>query len=281
MGKRPTVSVIVPTYNSAEFIEACLTSIRTQTYPFIELIVVDNNSTDNTKELAREYTALVFNQGPERSAQRNYGVRKASGEYVLIIDSDMVLGKQVVEQCVDQFEADKQVVGLVIPEESFGEGFWAKCKQLERSYYVGVEWMEAARAFRRKIYQKVGGYDEAMVSGEDWDLSQRVSEHGKLGRVQEFIRHNEGKLKLSRTLQKKYYYAQKFAAYTNASASKQNVGSQTSVLSRYKLYFSKPGRLFRNPVVGVGMLFMKTAELGVGGVGLVKANLGQSSRSSA
>jgi glycosyltransferase involved in cell wall biosynthesis len=236
---------------------------------------VDNNSNDNTKEIAREFTSLVFNKGPERSAQRNFGVSKATGEYVMIIDSDMELGKRVVEQCVEKFATDRSIVGLVIPEESFGKGFWAKCKQLERSYYVGVPWMEAARAFRRKIYQRTGGYNESMVSGEDWDLSQRVAELGTLGRIDEFIHHNEGHLKLKRTLQKKYYYAQKFAAYSSQSSSQQNLAAQTGVLSRYKLYFSKPGRLFRNPAIGAGMLFMKTAELGFGAVGMMRARSGK------
>ena len=71
---QPLVSIIVPTYNSEKFLEGCLESIQKQTYSHIELIVVDNNSKDNTKEIARKYTEKVFNQGPERSAQVNFGV---------------------------------------------------------------------------------------------------------------------------------------------------------------------------------------------------------------
>ncbi len=264
---KPLISVIVPTYNSTQFLEACLKSITDQTYKNIELIVVDNNSKDDTKEIAKRYTDKVYNRGPERSAQRNYGVSQSAGDYVLIIDSDMELGAKVVEQCVEQFTQHAELLGLVIPEESFGEGFWAQCKRLERSFYIGVPWMEAARAFRRKAYLDVGGYNEDMVSGEDWDLSQRVEAIGKLGRVAEFIRHNEGRLKLGTTLRKKYYYAQKFAAYSASSANKRNIGSQTGLFTRYKLYFSKPAKLISHPLIGVGMLFMKTIELAFGGTG--------------
>jgi glycosyltransferase involved in cell wall biosynthesis len=59
--KQPLVSVIVPTKNSAEFLRACLHSIIHQTYPRIELIVVDNNSTDATKDIAANFTGHVFN----------------------------------------------------------------------------------------------------------------------------------------------------------------------------------------------------------------------------
>lgn len=265
--KLPLVSVIVTTYNSAATLDACLASIRRQSYDSVELIVVDNNSTDNTKRIARKYTDKVFNKGPERSAQRNFGVREAKGQYVLIIDSDMELGKDVVKACVRQVQKHADIKAVVIPEESFGQGFWAQCKRLERSFYVGVEWMEAARFFDKKTYQQVGGYNEDLVSGEDWDLSQRVGRIARLGRVDEYIMHNEGRLRLPGTLKKKYYYAQKFARYLAANRQTPEVGSQTGVLTRYKLFLSRPSKLFKNPFYGAGMLFMKTCEFAWGGLG--------------
>ena len=61
----PLVSVIVPTKNSSKTLEACLRSIKEQSYKNIEIIVVDNNSIDDTKESAKKYTDKVFNFGPE------------------------------------------------------------------------------------------------------------------------------------------------------------------------------------------------------------------------
>jgi glycosyltransferase involved in cell wall biosynthesis len=269
LSKKPLVSIIVPTYNSSSTLADCLLSIQNQSYENIELVVVDNNSKDATKDIAKQYTNHVYNKGPERSAQRNYGVSKATGVYVLIIDSDMKLDTDVVKECVDGL-ADASVAGLVIPEESFGEGFWAQCKKLERSFYVGVSWMEAARAFRRDSYIAVGGYDESMVSGEDWDLSQRVEKLGKLGRVESYIFHNEGRLKLWTTLKKKYYYAQKFSVYAQKNKAHMNVSGQTGPLNRYKLYFSKPFKLIRNPVISIGMIVMKTFEFAVGAIGVMR-----------
>ena len=270
------VSVIIPTKNSEKFIGKCLKSIKNQTYQNLEIIVVDNNSTDQTKEIVEEYVegstplnVKLFNGGPERSAQRNFGVEKSLGEYVLIVDSDMLLSKKVVEACVEKINSDKKIKGVVIPEESFGKGFWAKCKKLERSFYVGVDWMEAARFFEKNVYLKLGGYDEDMISGEDWDLSQRVEEKGKISRIDEFIYHNEGRIRLLKTIKKKFFYAQKFSVYADKNKNLEKMSKQTGILKRYKLFFSQPKKLFKNPMLGMGMIFMKTCEFGFGGVGYI------------
>lgn len=268
---QPFVSVIVPTKNSAKTLDASLSSIREQTYPNIELIVVDNFSTDTTQEIAKKYTEKVFAKGPERCAQRNYGAKQSSGEFLVFIDSDMNLSPEVIKSCVERMGTG--VIGVIIPEESFGDGFWAQCKKLERSFYVGVDWMEAARFFSRGVFEKVEGYDEKMVSGEDWDLSQRINELGPLARINNYIYHNEGRISLWKTIKKKYYYAKEFSNYTSANTQNANLKRQTSILERYALFFSKPNKLLVNPVLGLSMLFMKTSELVFGGFGYMVGKL--------
>lgn len=266
----PIVSVIVTTKNSESFLENCLRSVKAQTYEPVELLLVDNFSTDRTMEIARRYADRVIVAGPERSPQRNLGVKNATGEFVVIIDSDMELAPDLLAECVRLLRTDPLAVAVIIPEESFGEGFWARCKRLERSFYQGVSWMEAARFFRKSAYQEAGGYDETMVSGEDWDLSQRVERVGKLLRSQACILHNEGRINLWRTIKKKYYYAGHFATYTSENRH-QNVRQQTGLLARYRLFFACPRRLFADPFLGLGMLLMKTLEFGFGGLGYLKA----------
>lgn len=267
MSKKPFVSVIVPTKNSASTLGMCLTSIKQQSYPHIELVVVDNFSSDQTPEIARQYADKFYSKGPERSAQRNFAVKKASGVYVCIIDSDMELEPTVIAECVHAMASG--VAGIVIPEESFGEGFWARCKQLERSFYVGVPYMEAARFFRRSDFLVLGGYDTKMVSGEDWDLSQRMEAKGVLGRTKAFIHHNEGRISLLKTIKKKLYYAQLFASYMDHSNSHGKISQQTNIVGRYALFFSQPKKLFRHPITGIGMIFMKTCEFLFGGIGYI------------
>ena len=178
----------------------------------------------------------------------------------------MELSEGVIINCVNKIVSDNNIVSIIIPEESFGEGFWAKCKKLEKSFYVGVDWMEAARFFSKDAFQKTGGYNEGMISGEDWDLSQRVEKIGRVDRVNDFIFHNEGKLVLSKILKKKFYYAGKFLEYKESNLNTEKIAKQTGIIVRYKLFFSQPKKLFKNPLVGLGMLFMKTCEFGFGGV---------------
>jgi len=187
------VTVVVPTFNSERFLEKSLLSIRKQTYKNIEIIVVDNYSTDKTYEIAQKY-ARVFFKGPERSSQRNLGSRNAFGDYLFFIDSDMELTPKVVEDCIKE-ALEKEVHAIIVPEVSVGEGFWTKCKALERSCYVGDASIEAARFFKKDIFLELGSYDEELIGPEDWDLNQRFRNRGfKIARINAFIQHHEGKL---------------------------------------------------------------------------------------
>ncbi len=274
------VSVIIPTRNRPAETLACVQSVRAQSYgrdslldtrkSLLEVIVIDGNSTDNTREVVAPFAdqVLVFPEpGDHRCAQRNLGVKHARGEYVLIIDSDMTLSQNVIASCVEKMQ-DEAIKGIIIPEESFGEGFWSQCKKLEKSFYIGVDAVEAARFFRKAGFEAVGGYNEALTSGEDWDLSDRIEMHGQLARIDVLIHHNEGRIGLLQTLKKKYYYAQKARAYMThtkdvPTAKKRKMG----IIGRYGIFLRQPAKLFRNPLLGIGMLWMKTCEFGVGGVG--------------
>lgn len=294
------VTVIITTRNEEQNIDACLLSIQKQTYPSIETIVVDNNSSDKTKEVAQSLGARVYNKGPERSAQRNFGAGKAKGAYLLFLDADMELTPKVIEECVQlieklritNYELGKKMrntsaprslgevgqsaikqsiyVALVIPEQSFGIGFWAKCKALERSYYLNVPWIESARFFERKAFQKAGGYDETLTGPEDFEFPQRMKQifgESSVGRIDAYIRHNEGTLSLAKTLRKKYYYGKKMAEYRKKPAAKGYFEKQSSLWRRYSLFLGKPSIVFRHPVLFVGMIIMKTMEMGAAALG--------------
>src|SRR5205823_2128946 len=129
------ISVVVPTKNSASTLRPCLESIRRQSVP-IELIVVDNGSTDGTSEIARGMADIVLDAGPERTAQRNAGAARASGNALAFFDSDMVLERDVVEQSIALLADPLGPGALVVPERSFGKGYWAACRSLEKSLYT-------------------------------------------------------------------------------------------------------------------------------------------------
>lgn len=272
MSSTASVTVIVTTKNSARTLAKCLQSIKQQSYKNIELVVVDNFSTDDTPAIAKQYADKFYQKGPERCTQRNFGAAQSTGYYVVFIDSDMYLSPRVIADCLQAIQA-AGVAGVVIPEESIGEGFWARCKQLERSFYVGVPYMEAARFFRTSTFIEAGRYDEGLVSGEDWDLSQRVAKLGSLVHVKAVIHHDEGRISLLKTINKKYYYSKSFAAYSRKHAGSLHHRRQTNPFVRFWLFFKHPVKLASRPVTTIGMLFMKASEFLVGEIGLIASKL--------
>lgn len=274
----PLVTTVVPTRNSARTLWACLESIRRQTHPAVELIVVDNGSSDETPRIAEALADRLLTQGPERSAQRNAGARAAAGEYLLFVDSDMVLEPEVVAECVEL--AARGATAVIIPETSFGSGFWARCKALERSCYVGDDLVEAARFFERELFRSLGGFDEQLPAGpEDWDLHERARAAGaRIARTEAFIHHDEGAPRLMHLASKKYYYGRAMADYRRKHPE----------LARRQLSVVRPAfvrhwrRLAADPVAAAGMIAMKTCEYGAGAAGMLGASLrGSPQRASA
>ena len=180
----PLVSVIVPTKNSSKTLERCLNSIKDQTFKNFEIIVVDNYSTDDTIEISKRFTDKTYVKGPERSAQVNYGVKKADGKYIYRVDSDFVLDSNLLEEAVNKCENKgfDAIIALVFADQSIS--FWAKVKYLERQTYDDDELHVAARFIRKRIFESIGGFDESLVAGEDYDLHNRLlRKKCKIGRI--------------------------------------------------------------------------------------------------
>lgn len=255
MKDKPLVSVVVPTFNSEGFLEECLRSVRGQTYPCIEVIVVDNYSTDRTREITEKYGVRVVLCRGIRSRARNVGAGLAKGEFIFSVDSDMELTPNVVGECVAKVESGFDAV--IIPEVSVGEGFWAKCRALEKLCYIGDDLIEAARFFRKEVFKAVRGYDAALEAGEDWDIHLRVKDASySIGRVNAFIRHLEGKLSLRDAVLKKYRYGKTLELYVRKHPEKAR--AQLKILRPAFLRNWKI--LMKNPMYSLGMLFMKTCE---------------------
>ena len=187
MKECPLVSVIVPTRNSAEKIEMCLTSIEQQTYRNIEVIIVDQGSDDKTLNKCGRFSTRVLLVPKSKfytppTISRNVGAKIAKGKYLLHIDSDMELTPLVVEECVMKSE-DESFGAIIIHEIDIAEGYWGKCKALERSCYVGDSDLEGARFVTKAIFDAIGGYDEFLSSGEDWDINRRYKNITKLSYI--------------------------------------------------------------------------------------------------
>ena len=175
----PLVSILIPTYNSAKTIKECLDSAKTQTYAKLEIIVIDNHSSDETKSIAEKYCSQIFVVGPERSAQMNYGVSHSQGKYILRVDSDMILDNDLVKDCLTLCQEGVQAVVIpVLPHPSGPKNFWVSCRMLEQRMIMDDLVNVAPRFIDRTVFLSVGGYDEKIVAFEDYDLHNRLLKSG-------------------------------------------------------------------------------------------------------
>lgn len=192
------VSVIIPCYNKAQFLGETLDSVAAQAYPNFEVIVVDDDSPDNTCEVVEEYkkrmTNLVYmhqaNQGP--SAARNNGIRASKGVYVMALDADDKLAPTYVEKCVDYLENHPECKLVYSKADMFGtqNGPW----NLPEYSFEELLWQNMINycaMYRRKDFDLTTGYNTNMVKGlEDWDFwLSFLKQEDKVHRIDEVLFH--------------------------------------------------------------------------------------------
>lgn len=264
------VTVIIPTRNEEKNIERCIASVKSQVSGVksqrkAEIIVVDNQSTDQTVAIAKKLGAKVFQAGPERSAQRNFGAKKATGEYLLFLDADMELEKNVIPEYLNL--AERGLSAVIVSEKVIGKGFWSRCRALEKSCYLGDELIEAARFYKRVLFLKLGGFDEKLIASEDWDLHQRTKKAGaKIGRTKSFVLHHEKKVNPIQVAKKKYYYGQNLALYLKKHPK--------LALAQYQplrpAFWRNIKKLITQPLLALGLVALKLGEYLGGGLGLIR-----------
>ncbi|OGO21361.1 MAG: hypothetical protein A2144_03805 [Chloroflexi bacterium RBG_16_50_9] len=279
MGKEefPLVSIIIPTLNASGMLKGCLESIAQQTYPNIEVIGVDANSRDDTAEMFKQHgRVFVFELRPDMvwgtPYQQNFGATQANGKYLYFVDADMVLPPDVIENYVRQMEAEG-AHSMVIPEISFGEGFWARCKVLERScYLLGDPLMEAPRFHMKTVWDKLEGLDPKMGSEYDQDIHMRLLQSGyKVTRSDRAVYHNEGSLSLGKLIQKRFVYGKTLKYYLRRHG--RNMKIYTNQLTMLRpVYFRNWKQLIKDPVHLAGFGIMKTVEAMAFFGGFIRSN---------
>ena len=231
-------------------------------------IVIDNGSSDRTEKIARQFTSKIYNFGPERSSQRNFGTVKSAGKFFLFLDADMELSPAVIKECVGLVSSDSKIGAVIIPEQSVAHTFWENVKAFERSFYFeeGDSTVEAARFFEKEVYKKAGGYDESITGPEDWDLPETVKDLGyKIGRIKSEILHYERIDSPVSLAKKKFYYALKAHRYIKKRH--MSVFGPKTIYFLRPVFYTKWKKLISHPVLAIAMTIMFIFELGGGGLG--------------
>lgn len=181
------LSIVIPAFNEARLVEQCLgsvvDSITANTKPGFtsEVIVVDNNSTDNTAELARQGGAqVVFEPINQIGRARNAGAAQATGDWLLFLDADSVLSPGLLSDILRMIESGR-FVGCGSTLSMKGLPWWADLTlRLWTVTSILCHWAAGALVVcRRDAFQEVGGFDQELYALDEIRLSKQLKEWGR------------------------------------------------------------------------------------------------------
>ncbi len=182
----PKISIIVPCYNQAQYLDVCLQSVFDQTFMQWECIIVNDGSPDNTEEIAQvwldkdsRYKYLSKENGGLSSA-RNFGITHSQAEFILPLDADDYISKEYAAEAMQAFQEDATLKIVYCKALKFGSSNEAWILADFSLYNLSRKNMIFCSAFfRKKDWESVGGYDLNMIYGwEDWEFWIAILKNG-------------------------------------------------------------------------------------------------------
>lgn len=188
MPERPFISVIVPVHNGGTKLQCCLSALASPTSSSVEIIIVDDASTDGAVGAVTErgvrLLRLAQRSGP--AAARNYGAREAVGEILLFVDADVVVRPDTIERVARAFRRDPGLAALFgsYDDDPAEKNFLSQYKNLFHHFVHQQSSGEAATfwagcgAIRREIFDRMGGFDQSKYQRpaiEDLELGYRMA----------------------------------------------------------------------------------------------------------
>ncbi len=193
MKNKPIVSVIIPTYNQANFIDKAIESVLQQTYQDFEIIVINDGSTDNTEEIIRGFEdkrvkyIKKYKKNRGISIARNIGIKVARGKYIALLDSDDEWLPEKLDKQIKILQDGSPELGVVYSNLCYidkkgknmnklrnpkKEGYIYK--DLLGGNYVGTP---STLLIRKECFNRVGLFDDLLNSQEDWDMWIRIAKY--------------------------------------------------------------------------------------------------------
>lgn len=188
------VSVIIPLYNAALYLDACVNSVLSQSYQNIEILLCDDCSTDNSRDVLKKYEnnpkcKIFYNEKNMHQAKtRNRLIQESSGEYIVMLDSDDVSTPDRIETLLAAFEDGIDFVGsacfLFDDNGKYGSWHIKKTYPERIDLLKGIPFVHASIMFKREVLNAVDGYriSKETVRGEDYDMIMRMYAAGFHGK---------------------------------------------------------------------------------------------------
>uniref|UniRef100_A0A7V0Z6Q1 Glycosyltransferase n=1 Tax=candidate division WOR-3 bacterium TaxID=2052148 RepID=A0A7V0Z6Q1_UNCW3 len=193
----PKISIVTPSYNQAEFLERTILSVLNQNYPNLEYIIIDGGSTDNTLDIIHHYAKkLAFFQSKPDDGQADaikQGFARATGDILLWVNSDDLLLPDALTDIARYFIRHPNVdlvIGRSIIIDSDARvlrKIWPVKPSFESLYYWGCGFNQVASAWRRTLYDDVGGIDPSLHFCMDYDLYLRFLHKCKVGIIPRYL----------------------------------------------------------------------------------------------
>ncbi|MEK9152114.1 MAG: glycosyltransferase [Patescibacteria group bacterium] len=180
------LTIVIPTYNEAEYLPLLLRSLEMQTFRDFEVVVADNHSTDLTREIAREHGCRIVDGGMPAGG-RNRGAEAANGEAILFLDADVILPDPwFLQMTVAEF-ARRNLGVATCGVKPISSRNVDKVIHEVFNYFMWVTRAMAPHApgfcifARRDVHRAIGGFDEAITLAEDHDYAERAAKESKFG----------------------------------------------------------------------------------------------------
>ncbi|MDP2923090.1 MAG: glycosyltransferase [Candidatus Omnitrophota bacterium] len=182
------ISVIIPTFNCGKYISDAIKSVLSQRYTDYEIIVVDDGSIDNTKDILHSYidkgiVKYIYQKNKGLPGARNTGIKEAKGEFIALLDADDEFMPGTLDKCfsaINQSGADWCITDILRLENGKEE---IKRSQVPvDNYLINIlkrDFIRWAVFFKKKVLFEIDLYDEAMINREDWDINIRLIEANK------------------------------------------------------------------------------------------------------
>lgn len=193
-GKMELISIIITSYNEGEYLWECLDSVRAQTYENIEVLIVDDKSTDqNTisilKQLEKRGERVIWLDHSGVSKARNVAAKIATGKYLIFLDGDDKLASTYVEKMIDVAQYNKDVRMVYTIARLFdGRSYLVpRARPIYKKLLIYNHYFQVTCLLEKERFIKIGGFNEKMIYGiEDWELFLRYCQPGmKVARVNE------------------------------------------------------------------------------------------------
>lgn len=173
---QPLISIVVPCYNQAQYLDECLTSVLAQTYQNWECIIINDGSPDQTEQVAKKWVEkdsrfrYFKKENGGVSAARNSGIKKASGEWILPLDGDDRIAKDYLKLASEQIVNRPDVIYCKANFFGSQNNFW-NLADFDYKTLLLRNLIFSAAIFTKESWEKICGYDENLIHGfEDWDF---------------------------------------------------------------------------------------------------------------